>query len=455
MGLVVAGAFAPMPAYASVFISEIAWMGTSVENGSFCEWVELGNSGTEAVSLSGWILKTADGGMSVPLTGSIEAGGFYLIERATPTACPDPVPGIDADLSRTFGAGLSNAGEILVLAQGSTEIERIDASAGWEAVVGGDSVQKYTAQKSGSGWVTAVATPRAANATESVAPAATSTPSTPSSTKKVATNPIPSLLIETGGDRIVSTKARAVYEPIVYDSTGKHVRNAELAWAFGDGGHAVGTAVDHAYREAGEYLVVVRARNGFSQGLSSFVVTADPAEIEIAEVTEKGVALRNKDTRVLDLSWHQLTSGKQRFRIPRDTQILPGRTVIFPPEVTRLSTSTDSMVLRYPSGEIAFSYTKASSTPLMQPSARETGTTKRVRALKIPGPNESTHEEAILAPAQAAHPAGAGAFPVSSHSGFSRFLTEDVRLHTALESAKHFFSRVMTDGIVATLTKTA
>ncbi|MDP3402628.1 MAG: lamin tail domain-containing protein [bacterium] len=409
MGLVVAGAFAPMTTSAAVVINEIAWMGTSVDNGSFCEWVELANDGLESVSLSGWTLKTLDGGMTVTLSGSIDAGGFYLIERSTPTACPDPVPGIDADLARSFGGGLSNAGEILVLMNGATEVDRIDASGGWEGVVGGDSALKYTAQRNGSSWVTAVATPRAVNATESViTPSTTSSGSTPS-TKKVIGNPVPTLYIETGGDRIVSTKTHTKYQPIVYDSTGRHVKYPYVTWAFGDGGRHIGTDVEHVYREPGEYLVVVRAQESYSHGTASFVVIADPADISITHLSEKGVTLKNSDTRILDLSRYQLVSGRERFKIPEDTQILPGRTVIFPPEVTGLSTSTLSMELRYPSGEVAFVYPPAISTPTLLPVEPGTGSTI-LRAVEIPARKEvPTHAPTIVVPAQTVEPVRAGA----------------------------------------------
>jgi len=412
MCLVIAGASAPMTTHAAVVISEIAWMGTGVDNGSFCEWVELANDGTESISLSGWTLKTQDAGMSVPLSGSIAAGEFYLIERATPSACPDPVPGIDADLSRTFGGGLSNAGEILILASGSTEIDRIDASGGWEDVVGGDSALKYTAQRNGTTWVTALPTPRATNATESITPVATSSSNGTTATKKVAGNPVPTLLIETGGDRIVSTKSHTKYQPIVYDSTGQHVKHPYLTWAFGDGGRDVGTEVEHAYRESGEYLVVVRAQEGYSQGVASLIVIADPAEIEITSLSEKGITLKNNDTRILDLSRYQLTSGKEKFRIPEDTQILPGRSVIFPPDTTGLSTTTVTMDLRYPSGEIAFSYPQATRTPAVQPEALEVGTNV-LRAVEIAAPKERLHNDpAVIVPAQTADPVGAGTLSV-------------------------------------------
>ena len=406
--LVVAGVCVPVSARATVLISEIAWMGTSVDNGSFCEWVELANDGTESVSLSGWVLKTLDAGMTVSLSGSIEAGGFYLIERATPSACPDPVPGIDADLSRSFGGGLSNAGEKLVLLDGTVEIDHIDASGGWEGVVGGDSAKKYTAQRSVDGWVTAPGTPRAANATESVIePTATSTSSTPAA-KKVVGNPIPSLSIDAGGDRIVSTKAHTPFRPIVYDSTGRHVKHPYVTWAFGDGDRSIGVDVEHAYREPGEYLVVIRAQERYSHGTASLIVTADPADIEIASLSEKGIALHNRNTRILDLSRYSLVSGKESFRIPVDTSILPGRTVIFPPEVTGLSTTTSAMELRYPSGEVAFSYA-ASSTPPLQPEQPIAGT-NTVRPVDVKTPQDApSYDPTIGAPARTVEPVGAGA----------------------------------------------
>lgn len=409
--LVVAGAFVPVQASAVVVISEVAWMGTSVDNGSFCEWVELANDGTESVSLSGWTLKTLDAGMAVTLSGSIAAGSFYLLERATPSACPDPVPGVDADLSRSFGGGLSNAGEVLVLANAGTEMDRIDASGGWEGSVGGDSALKYTAQRNGSAWVTAVPTPRAANAIESVAAPATESSSGTSAAKKVVGNPIPTLYIETGGDRVVSTKAHTAYHPIVYDSTGEHVKHPYVTWSFGDGERRIGPETEHAYREPGEYLVVVRAQERYSRGTSSFVVTADPADVRIARLSEKGVSLENRDTRTLDLSRYELRSGKEKFRIPEDTQILPGRTVIFPPEVTGLSTTTISMELRYPSGEVAFTYPEA-HTPKMQPEEFETGTIL-LRAVDIPARKEvPTHAPTIVVPAQTVEPVGAGTLSV-------------------------------------------
>ncbi|MBU2159093.1 lamin tail domain-containing protein [Patescibacteria group bacterium] len=408
--LALVGISIPASVNAAVLISEIAWMGTSVDNGSFCEWVELQNTGEEEISLSGWKLKTLDRGMAVPLSGRIDAGAYYLIVRATPSACPDPVPGVEEDLKYTFGGGLSNAGEVLILSSPEAEIERIDAATGWERVVGGDSTRKLTAQRAGDAWVTAAATPKAANATESVAAETKTSSGSSTSTNKAPSNPVPTFYIEAGGDRIVSAKAHVPYVPIIYDSEGRVVKHAYTTWAFGDGSRDLGPRVSHAYREPGEYLVVIRAQQGYSSGVSSFVVTADTADIEISALSEKGVSLTNTDTRILDLSEHKLVSKNEEFRIPADTNILPGRTVIFPPEVTSLATSSTRMQLTYPSGELLTEY-------VVQPIVEEVSTIY-MRELNLPVEENTEYEATVVAPVQAVRPAWTGASLLSLLQGF-------------------------------------
>jgi hypothetical protein len=123
------------------------------------------------------------------------------------------------------------------------------------------------------------------------------------------------------------------------------------------------------YREPGEYLVVVRSQEEYSRGVTSFVVTADPADISISALSQSGVTLTNNDTRILDLSLHRLASEWKTFRIPKDTRILPGRSVIFSPDVTGIATTTQAVSLLYPNGKVAFSY--PTTTPIVHPIAPE------------------------------------------------------------------------------------
>ncbi len=96
----------PLPTL-ELLINEVAWAGTAASTSD--EWIELYNPGTSAIPLSGWILRALDGTPTINLTGSIPAGGYYLLERTDDTAVSD----ITADL--IFSGDVSNSGEIFQL----------------------------------------------------------------------------------------------------------------------------------------------------------------------------------------------------------------------------------------------------------------------------------------------------------------------------------------------------
>ena len=82
----------------TIIISEVAWMGTTLDGGKTSqaaqadEWIEFKNAGLAPVDLAGWVLRSAtdDGGPVITLSGSIPAGGFFLLERTDDGAVPPP-----------------------------------------------------------------------------------------------------------------------------------------------------------------------------------------------------------------------------------------------------------------------------------------------------------------------------------------------------------------------------
>lgn len=88
---------AAAPAGAAVQISQI-YGGGGNSGGVFnSDFVELRNTGPDAVNLTGWSIQYASatgttwgGAQLTPLTGSIPAGGFYLIKLATGAATSQP-----------------------------------------------------------------------------------------------------------------------------------------------------------------------------------------------------------------------------------------------------------------------------------------------------------------------------------------------------------------------------
>jgi hypothetical protein len=115
-----------------VLFNEIAWMGTQCS--AYDEWIELYNTTDGAIDLTGSIIQVVtvatDPVTIATLSGTIAAGGYYLIENpdgATTSAVED--------LAVNFPQVLSNDGEDLELVSGSTVVDLVYAArmGGWYA----------------------------------------------------------------------------------------------------------------------------------------------------------------------------------------------------------------------------------------------------------------------------------------------------------------------------------
>ncbi len=351
---------APSAAHAAVVINEIAWMGTAVSANA--EWLELYNTDTTSVSLSGWTVVSSSGAPSISLAGTVAGSGYYLLERTSDAT----VSGIAAD--QIYSGALSNAGSTLTLknASGATE-DSVTGGTDWSEI-GGDNATKQTPQRTGSVWVTADPTPRAVNATASAststAPVASSTDTTVpqvsiGGTALVNTTPlpkpIPKIYIVAGPGRILASGARVPFEARVYDEEGAIREDAHVVWSFGDGDTQTGRSTEHAYRAPGAYLVVIHATTGESSVSSSLTVRVVKPLVEIVSVDEVGITLRNTDTRILDISSWELVGDEKTFYLPRFTALLPGERVTFPSEITGIGTTT-SVHLSFPDGKTVASY---------------------------------------------------------------------------------------------------
>jgi len=264
----------------------------------------------------------------------------------------------------------------------------------------------------------------------SVLPAASSTPpdasggtaasiAPPSSSGKSPEYiPIPVLRLVTGGTRTISSGADTPFTAVVYDNKGNRRDGATVTWSFGDGMRRTGASVYHKYYEPGEYVAVVRATTSDGgDALVETVITVKNAGITIASVSPRGITLTNSDSRTLDLSLWRLSMGGQEFKIPEDTQILAGRTVLFPSQVIGLPAAGSASLL-YPSGEVAATY-PAVSTPSAgggsasggQPSSGAVSytTVSEVEPIQSARTDIQTYEDAVGAPAAATNLAAAGA----------------------------------------------
>lgn len=398
----------PFPVFAQVIINEVAWMGTD-EGGANCEWIELHNTTDQVIDLSAWTLTIENSGNATPKvltlneTASVKyagigAGGYYLIARDS-GSCGDLVPATSADWLGSFGNGISNSGAKLILKNGTQEEDVVDSKTGWEATksgVGGKNTSpKETPQWTGTSWITASPTPRGLNHAEPlqelpeeeegvVAPVVTvggTAPLVP------VTHPIAQLYVNGGPARIVSAGADTLFSAIAYDSVGTVRKNAEISWAFGDGGQEKGEEVSYAYKKPGTYTAVVRARDKGVSSVALIPIIVTTAGVTVTSVSEEGITLSNETDALADISGWKISIGTKTTRLPKDTVIARQSSAFFPFENLRTASSSE-IALQFPNGRIAHAF--------VQP---EEGKEKLYPSKTLAVTASAHAQEAVLAPA--------------------------------------------------------
>jgi len=132
-----------------IVINEVAWAGTATSSSD--EWVELYNKSNKDIDLSQWVFMAEDGVPYIPLSSTISAGGYYLIERSIDD---NTISDIQADLAIPFsgvgsGSGLGDSGEHLSLVyvnqNATSTVDEVPlCNFSW---CGGSSNSKYTMER--------------------------------------------------------------------------------------------------------------------------------------------------------------------------------------------------------------------------------------------------------------------------------------------------------------------
>ena len=365
--------FSVQIASAQVIINEIAWMGT--QNSANDEWIELYNSGSGSVDLNGWLIEAADGTPSISLSGSVSAGGYFLLERTDDTS----VPSVPADLIYT--GALGNGGETLSLKDSSgLEVHKVDAGSGWTA---GDNNTKETMQWDGGAWITAPATPKAVNSgvggggDGGNGGGGGSPP--PEDDQQEEQETEPQMIAQLVASSIAVAGVATEFEGIVLGYSGETLTSGKYFWNFGD----LTTREDkksqkfkHTYFYPGDYVIILDYyRNYYARepdATDRKSIKVIPAEVSISSVEMEAVSveggqgilieLSNDSTYEMDLSKWTLRSDSKIFSIPQNTIILAGKKLVLSSRITGLTeVDKNNLRLLYPGGEIAFVYTEPES----------------------------------------------------------------------------------------------
>jgi len=141
-----------------VAINEVAWMGTGASNSSD-EWIELYNNTNSVISLDDWVLYAEDLTPYIPLSGTIGANEYYLIERTDDDTVSDITASLIYGNDGSSWALNNSSGEHLILARVSggatTTIDEILKCSNWcgkGTTSGYKSMERKNSLISGTDW---------------------------------------------------------------------------------------------------------------------------------------------------------------------------------------------------------------------------------------------------------------------------------------------------------------
>ena len=349
----------PFYTNAQVLINEVAWMGT--ETSANDEWIELKNTSSSSIDISGWVLEAQDGSPKIELKGGIKGNEYFLLERVDDTT----VPGVAAD--QIYSGALSNSGEVLILKNLSgVEVDRVDGSNSWE-VVFGDNATKQTAQRVSGKWVSATSTPRAENIVVSslenlseekeVLGNNKPKPKSESASASVSqTGTGSSFFIKAdAGENIVAQAGQNIF----FDGSKSEGGNLNFSWNMGNGDIKKGKSFLYSYDFPGKYLVTLFVQSGVYKSKSQIEVTIYPAGVYISEFFAGGsekngwVEIYNDSENFIDISGWKFNGGENIFVIPDGTFLASFSYLVFSENIlgSDMIKQSGELALLYPNGQ--------------------------------------------------------------------------------------------------------
>ncbi len=113
----------------------------------------------------------------------------------------------------------------------------------------------------------------------------------------------------------------------VYDATGA-VQDVSCTIAFGDGSEGKRCQDSHIYNYAGQYAVVISATKGTLHAKESFIINIQEPKLLISVDKDKRfVEIFNKSDTKTELNNWQVKIGYKRYKIPKNTTILPNNSI--------------------------------------------------------------------------------------------------------------------------------
>ncbi len=142
--------------------------------------------------------------------------------------------------------------------------------------------------------------------------------------------------VSAGRDRLAVVGNNIVFKAIPAKTQNISPNNIRYQWSFGDGTIAQGDTISHAYRFAGDYVVVLNASYIDASAVSRTNVKVTNPNLSLTRVAG-GIEISNNSNWEINLEGWSLESGVLAFVFPRDTLLPAGRKIVFADDVVRIN----------------------------------------------------------------------------------------------------------------------
>jgi len=337
---------APVYCYADVVINEIMYDASGTDTNH--EWIEVYNTGTTSIDLTGWKLfeDASNHGLS-PLSGSTVSANGYAIIAENATQFKTEYPNVTAPIFDTT-MSLSNTGETIVLKNASLEVV---SQATYTSSMGATG-NGNTLNRSGDTFVQSTATPGGVNSSE-ITPVTTETPIS-TEDKKADEVVITTISAEIIAPTSFFTNTEVAFTPKIMWTNGVVIPTGKLYWNFGDGTTTISelaTPVRHTYKRAGKYVVLLEySRNYYAtepEAADRLVVSASLAPLSF-ERKVASVVIKNTSNGEVDLSEWAVVSPENIFIFPHGTILLGGTDI----EIPFTAGSSSQITFQYPNSTV-------------------------------------------------------------------------------------------------------
>lgn len=348
----------------SIVINEIMY---NLKEGSDTgrEWIEIYNAGSQGVDLSTYKLFEANTAHTLKVFQGnqiIPAGGYAILADSPDKFLADHAGFTGTIFDTTFS--LSNDGESISIKDSMSVI--VD-SLTYTPNQGGNG-DGSTLGKLENGFTSTQPTPGTSN-TAFVAPPApeinTSGSQSSSSTSNaseetisalpvsntsgisgaassvsthsevgslVSVKEVPIIKVDAGRNRLVSIHAPVLFSTRAVTKEGDTPSGVSYSWSFGDGFIGYGATVEHVFQFAGEYNVVLIARDKEGTKVTSRtkVSVREPAlGVSLSIDNNSFIAIENKSKEEINIGGWSFVCG-QTFVLPQDTIIAARSTIRIP-----------------------------------------------------------------------------------------------------------------------------